>query len=111
MSSAQKFRLLREPDMKAFEVENVGVSLVSSEDGTDRIAVTLADGPGNAMVLTPAQARALATELITAVNRAEVKASLRTSPNLWRRAGNAQPQPAEAPAYPGESRPRLATAG
>jgi hypothetical protein len=49
------------------------------------------------LALTPAQARLLATELITAVNREEVKGTLKTSPNLWRR--------------PGESRPRLATVG
>ncbi|HNA28581.1 MAG TPA: hypothetical protein PLQ64_04980 [Thiobacillaceae bacterium] len=53
----------------------------------------------------------LATDLITAVNRAEVKVSLKTSPNMWRRGGTAQPRGAEAPAYQGEPLPRLATAG
>jgi hypothetical protein len=39
--------------------------------------------------MTPSQARALATSLITAVNRAEVKTSLKVSTNLWRRMGEA----------------------
>lgn len=63
--------------------ESVLVSLVSSPDGADSVAIELANG---AMVMmTPAQARSLATSLITAVNRAEVKASLRVSTNLRRR--------------------------
>lgn len=98
--------------MKQTESNQVKVSLISGDDGSDRIALGIADGLENAMVLTPAQARALATELITAVNRAEVKASLKTSPNLWRRSGNTQPRPAvESPSYQGEPIPRLATAG
>ena len=83
------------------EVSKMDVSLISSDDGLDRIAIKLVSGlAGEAdpcMSLTPSQARALATELIAAVNRAEVKNSLKTSPNLWRRQG--------------EARPRLATAG
>jgi hypothetical protein len=71
----------------------------------------IANGLENVMVLTPAQARALATELITAVNRAEVKASLKTSPNLCRRSGNTSSRPAEAASYQGEPMPRLVTAG
>ena len=83
------------------EVNKMDVSLISSDDGLDRIAIKLVGGPAGetdpCMSLTPSQARALATELIAAVNRAEVKNSLKTSPNLWRRQG--------------EARPRLATAG
>jgi hypothetical protein len=63
--------------------EAVRVSLVSDKAGADSVAVELASG--EVVVMTPAQARALATSLITAVNRAEVKASLRVSTNLWRR--------------------------
>jgi hypothetical protein len=85
--------------------------LIVGDDGSDRVAIKLAEGLDNVMLLSPAQARALATELITAVNRAEVKASLKTSPNLWRRSGNAPSRPVEVPSYLGESRPRLATAG
>jgi hypothetical protein len=83
------------------EVSKMDVSLISSDDGLDRIAIKLVGGKSDqtepCMSLTPSQARALATELIAAVNRAEVKNSLKTSPNLWRRQG--------------EARPRLATAG
>lgn len=97
--------------MKQFEVNEINVSLIAGDDGTDRITLKVADGMDNVMVLTPAQARALATELITAVNRAEVKASLKTSPNMWRRSGNAPTRTVEAPTYQGEPMPRLARAG
>ena len=97
--------------MKQFEVNEINVSLISGDDGSDRVALKVADGMENLMVLTPAQARAWATELITAVNRAEVKASLKTSPNMWRRSGNAPTRPVEAPSYQGEPMPRLARAG
>ncbi len=87
--------------MLQLEVSKMDVSLISSDEGVDRIAIKLVSGlTGEAepsLSLTPSQARALATELIAAVNRAEVKNSLKTSPNLWRRQG--------------EARPRLATAG
>lgn len=79
------------------QVTQVQVVLTTSEDGQDRIAITLEGTLGTALTLSPGQARALATELITAVNRAEVKANLKTSPNLWRRSG--------------EHRPRLMAAG
>jgi hypothetical protein len=63
--------------------EAVRVSLIADPAGADGIAIELASG--ETVVMTPAQARSLATTLITAVNRAEVKASLRVSTNLWRR--------------------------
>jgi len=63
--------------------EAVLVSMISGPDGADSIAIKLASG--EVVRMTPAQARSLATSLITAVNRAEVKASLRVSTNLWRR--------------------------
>jgi hypothetical protein len=79
----------------------VDVSLISNDDGSDRIAINvlnnlLAGDPTAALLLTPSQARLLATELISAVNRAEVKKSLKTSPNLWRRQGEARPRLATA---------------
>jgi len=83
--------------MMQHEVDNMDVSLIAGDDGFDRIAIKLASELGTSLTLTPSQARILATELIAAVNRAEVKSSLKTSPNLWRRQG--------------EARPRLATAG
>ncbi len=83
------------------EVSQVDVSLISNDDGSDRIAINLLNnllGGDNAaaLMLTPSQARMLATELISAVNRAEVKKSLKTSPNLWRRQGEARPHLATA---------------
>jgi hypothetical protein len=87
--------------MMQHEVEKMDVSLIAGDDGFDRVAIKLmsemAGELGSSLTLTPGQARILATELIAAVNRAEVKSSLKTSPNLWRRQG--------------EVRPRLATAG
>ncbi len=87
--------------MMQHEVENMDVSLISGDDGFDLIAIKLfsamAGELGTSLTLSPSQARILATELIAAVNRAEVKSSLKTSPNMWRRQG--------------EARTRLATAG
>ena len=64
--------------------EHIFVSLISGKEGEDRVALELEDG--QMVLLTANQARMLATNLITAVNRVEVKASLRVSTNLWRRA-------------------------
>lgn len=81
-------------------VEKMDVSLISGDDGSDRIAINLVnqlEGETlSGLTLTPSQARMLATELIAAVNRAEVKKSLKTSPNLWRRQGEARPRLATA---------------
>jgi hypothetical protein len=74
------------------QVTHVQVTLTTTEDGQDRIAITLEGTLGAAIALTPSQARALATELITAVNRAEVKANLKVSANLWRRSAVARPR-------------------
>lgn len=84
--------------MTQSEQDKVEVHVVAGADGVERIALRAGDD-SEALLLTlsPSQARLLATELIAAVNRAEVKASLKTGPNMWRRSG--------------ESRPRLATAG
>ncbi len=82
------------------DVEKLDVSLISGDDGLDRIAIHLASiiagDQCSSLTLTPNQARMLATELISAVNRAEVKKSLQTSPNLWRRQGEARPRLATA---------------
>lgn len=77
------------------QVNKVQVSL-ETEDGQDRVTITLSAPEGVTLTLTPSQARALATDLITAVNRAEVKANLKVSPNLWRRSGDSQPRLAAA---------------
>ncbi len=96
--------------MKELRVDQINVSLIAGDDGIDRINLKVFEGMDDLMVLTPIQARALATELITAVNRAEVKASLKTSPNLWRRAGSAPARSAESPAIQTEFVPRLVKA-
>jgi hypothetical protein len=76
----------------------VEVNVIASVDGSDRIALRTGDSEEDVLMsLTPSQARLLATELIAAVNRAEVKANLKSGTNMWRR--------------PGKPGPRLATAG
>jgi hypothetical protein len=84
--------------MSQSQQDKVEVSVVAGGDGTDRITLCVGEqGEASVLTLTPSQARLLATELIAAVNRAEVKANLKTGTNMWRK--------------PGESRPRLITAG
>lgn len=74
--------------MNTPKVNQVNVNLTSNDQGQECVSLTLmGDIEALALCLTPSQARALATDLITAVNRAEVKANLKFSPNMWRRAG------------------------
>jgi hypothetical protein len=61
----------------------VSISLVEDNGGKDRVAFTLSNGECD-LKLSPHQARVLATELIMAVNRAEVRGNLRRSQNLTR---------------------------
>lgn len=68
--------------------EAVFVSLISGPDGADSVAIELVGG--EMVLMSPSEARCLATSLITAVNRAEVKTSLRVSTNLWRRMGKSE---------------------
>ncbi len=68
--------------------EHVFVSLVAGLGGEDHISLELDEG--RMLILTAAQARSLANNLIGAVNRVEVKSSLRVSGNLWRREEDAQ---------------------
>lgn len=96
--------------MTQVAVEHIEVSLIAGDEGADRIALNIAAGMENLLVLTPVQARLLATELITAVNRAEVKASLKSTPNMWRRAGTVAGNPAEVSVFQGDNLPRLARA-
>lgn len=74
------------------QVNQAHVLLVAAEDGQEQVAITLKSDPGPVLTLTLAEARALATELIKAVNRAEVKANLKESPNLWRRSTDTRPR-------------------
>ena len=76
------------------------ITLEEFDGGKNNVVFRLGDG--SEMKLSPQQARLLATELIVAVNRAEVRRSLTRSPNLARKPGPAgddldlfQPEPAK----------------
>ena len=46
--------------MRQAEVDKMTVSLICGDDGSDRVAIVMAEGLENVLALTPAQARALA---------------------------------------------------
>lgn len=64
------------------------INLIEDNQGRDRVEVTLQTEEGCSFNLTPHQARVLATELIMAVNRSEVRSNLKHSHNMAR---NVQP--------------------
>lgn len=67
------------------ETENGGsldISLHEDSHGRDRVVLVL--GQGCTLDLSPHQARVLATELIMAVNRAEVRGNLKHRHNVVR---------------------------
>lgn len=73
--------------MNVSAVQLVNVNLASNDLGQECVSLNIAVGvEALSLCLTPSQARTLATDLITAVNRAEVKANLKYSTNMWRRA-------------------------
>jgi hypothetical protein len=59
------------------------IALQEDSSGRDRVVVTL-QAQGCELNLTPHQARVLATALIMAVNRAEVRSNLKHSQNMVR---------------------------
>jgi hypothetical protein len=61
------------------------IRLKEDAQGRDRVEVIL-QAHGHALNLSPHQARVLATELIMAVNRAEVRNNLKHSQNVVRSA-------------------------
>jgi hypothetical protein len=61
----------------------VDIALEEDEGGKDQIVFTLDET--SQIRLTPHQARVLATELIMAVNRAEVRGNLKRSHNFSRK--------------------------
>lgn len=61
------------------------ISLKEHAQGRDCFEISL-HSPGCSLRLTPHQARVLATELIMAVNRAEVRSKLKHSQNAVRSA-------------------------
>jgi hypothetical protein len=68
-----------ENDMIELEPGNtLEINLKEDAQGRDRVALTL-QAQGCTLNLTPHQARVLATELIMAVNRAEVRGNLKRS--------------------------------
>ncbi|MGK2950762.1 MAG: hypothetical protein ACSLEZ_00065 [Thiobacillus sp.] len=70
-------------DMIELEAGNsLEINLKEDSHGRDRVQLTL--GAQGALDLTPHQARVLATELIMAVNRAEVRSNLKHSQNMVR---------------------------
>jgi hypothetical protein len=62
---------------------SLAIDLQDDGHGRDRVVVTL-QAHGCALNLSPHQARVLATELIMAVNRAEVRNNLKQSQNVVR---------------------------
>ena len=67
------------------KLEHGTLDIALREDGDGRDLVSLAYGSSACeLKLTPHQARQLATELIMAVNRAEVRNNLKKSQNLAR---------------------------
>lgn len=74
--------------MNTPKVNQVKVNLTSNDQGQECVSMhIMGEGEALALCLSPSQARALATDLVTAVNRVEVKANLKFSTNMWRRAG------------------------
>ncbi|MBT9569401.1 MAG: hypothetical protein IV085_14020 [Thiobacillus sp.] len=63
--------------------KSLDINLKEDQQGRDRVIVTL-KSEGCELQLTPHQARVLATELIMAVNRAEVRSNLKHSHNMVR---------------------------
>ena len=63
---------------------SLDVTLKEDGQGRDSVILALASQPGCELSLTPHQARVLATELIMAVNRAEVRNNLKHSQNMVR---------------------------
>ena len=59
------------------------IALKEDASGRDRVVLTL-QAHGCELNLTPHQARVLATELIMAVNRSEVRGNLKHSQNMVR---------------------------
>lgn len=61
----------------------LSITLQADEQGRDSVVLAL-QAQGCELSLTPHQARVLATELIMAVNRAEVRNNLKNSQNMVR---------------------------
>ena len=73
--------------------KNLDINLKEDDQGRDRVIVSL-KSEGCELQLSPHQARVLATELIMAVNRAEVRSNLKHSLNISRQS-QSKPQKRE----------------
>ena len=71
--------------------KTLDIALHEDPQGRDRVTVALKSG-NCTLDLTPHQARILATELIMAVNRAEVRSNLKHTGNLVRNSQRQAPQ-------------------
>lgn len=91
MNPAEYLALTTQGDTDMIELEagnSLEINLKEDSHGRDRVQITLG-AQGDALELTPHQARVLATELIMAVNRAEVRSNLKHSQNMVRGAQTA----------------------
>ena len=65
--------------------KSLDINLKEDSQGRDRVIVALQAEGCELLNLTPHQARVLATELIMAVNRAEVRGNLKHNHNMVRK--------------------------
>jgi hypothetical protein len=83
MNPAQYLAQATQGETEMIELEpgnTLEINLKEDAQGRDRVVLAL-QSQGYALDLTPHQARVLATELIMAVNRAEVRSNLKRSNN------------------------------
>jgi hypothetical protein len=88
MNPAQFLAQTAQGETNMIELEpgnTLDINLKEDAQGRDRVEITL-QAQECSLNLTPHQARVLATELIMAVNRAEVRTNLKHSQNMVRSA-------------------------
>jgi hypothetical protein len=86
MNPAKYLAQTTQGEVQMIELEpgkTLAINLKEDAQGRDRIILTL-QAQGCDLNLTPHQARVLATELIMAVNRAEVRSNLKHSHSMVR---------------------------
>jgi len=86
MNTAYPLAETTQGDTNMIELEpghTLDINLKEDSQGRDRVVLAL-QSQGCMLNLTPHQARVLATELIMAVNRAEVRSNLKHSQNMVR---------------------------
>jgi hypothetical protein len=91
MDAAYTLAQTTQGDDDMIEIEpgsRLDINLKEDDQGRDRVELALQEGC--TLNLSPHQARVLATELIMAVNRAEVRNNLKHSQNMVRGAQSAE---------------------